>query len=72
MSQDQQSGALPATRRTGPLAGVRIVEFKAIGPVQFCAMLLADLGATVLRSSTALRHFPRSTSACSRREIEPP
>ncbi len=28
---------------------MRIVEFKAIGPVPFCAMLLADLGATVLR-----------------------
>lgn len=34
---------------TGPLAGVRVVEFAAIGPVPFCGMLLADLGATVIR-----------------------
>jgi alpha-methylacyl-CoA racemase len=33
----------------GPLAGVRIVEFAGIGPGPFCCMLLADLGATVLR-----------------------
>ena len=33
----------------GPLAGVRIVEIDAIGPVPFAAMLLADLGADVVR-----------------------
>ncbi|MBM3504904.1 MAG: CoA transferase [Alphaproteobacteria bacterium] len=33
----------------GPLAGIRIVELPAIGPVPFCAMLLAQLGAEVLR-----------------------
>lgn len=33
----------------GPLAGFRIVEFAGIGPGPFCAMLLADMGATVLR-----------------------
>jgi alpha-methylacyl-CoA racemase len=33
----------------GPLAGVRVVEFAAIGPGPFCAMLLADLGAEILR-----------------------
>jgi alpha-methylacyl-CoA racemase len=33
----------------GPLHGLRIVEFPAIGPVPMCAMLLADLGATILR-----------------------
>src|SRR5215831_8740399 len=32
----------------GPLAGVRILEFEAIGPVPFCGMLLADMGADVL------------------------
>ena len=35
--------------RTGPLAGLRIVEFGGIGPAPFAAMLLADLGAQVLR-----------------------
>ena len=32
----------------GPLAGIRILEFEAIGPVPFCGMLLADMGADVL------------------------
>ncbi len=35
--------------RAGPLAGVRIVELAAVGPAPFCAMLLADMGADVLR-----------------------
>ena len=35
--------------RAGPLAGVRIVELAGIGPGPMCAMLLADLGATVIR-----------------------
>lgn len=33
----------------GPLAGIRIIELAGIGPTQFCGMLLADMGATVLR-----------------------
>ncbi len=49
MMSTQRPVPAPPPPRTGPLAGVRIVEFKAIGPVPFCAMLLADLGATVLR-----------------------
>lgn len=42
------------TRRAvghGPLAGVRIVEMEGIGPVPHAAMVLADLGAEVLRIS---------------------
>lgn len=35
--------------RMGPLAGVRVVELSGLGPGPMCAMLLADLGATVLR-----------------------
>ncbi|WP_370152796.1 CaiB/BaiF CoA transferase family protein [Ferrovibrio sp.] len=34
---------------SGPLAGLRVIEMPAIGPVPFCGMLLADLGADVLR-----------------------
>lgn len=37
------------TRCTGPLAGVRIVEIDAIGPVPLAAMLLADMGAEIVR-----------------------
>src|SRR3954469_17805523 len=33
----------------GPLAGVKIVEFTGIGPAPLAAMLLADMGATVIR-----------------------
>ena len=33
----------------GPLEGVKIVEFAGVGPGPMGAMLLADLGATVLR-----------------------
>ena len=36
-------------RRAGPLAGVRIVEFAGIGPGPYAAMLLADMGADVIR-----------------------
>ncbi|MEW2135046.1 CaiB/BaiF CoA-transferase family protein [Streptomyces sp. NPDC005409] len=35
--------------RSGPLAGVRVVELAGIGPGPFAAMLLADLGADVVR-----------------------
>ena len=33
----------------GPLAGVKIVELVGIGPGPFAAMLLADMGADVVR-----------------------
>lgn len=33
----------------GPLEGVKIVEFAGIGPGPHCCMLLADMGATVVR-----------------------
>jgi alpha-methylacyl-CoA racemase len=33
----------------GPLAGVRIIEMAAIGPVPFAGMMLADMGAEVIR-----------------------
>ncbi|WP_418319885.1 CaiB/BaiF CoA transferase family protein [Piscinibacter sakaiensis] len=34
---------------SGPLAGLRVVEFGGIGPGPFCAMMLADMGADVIR-----------------------
>jgi hypothetical protein len=33
----------------GPLAGYKVVELAGIGPGPFCAMMLADMGAEVLR-----------------------
>src|SRR4051812_45683850 len=37
----------------GPLAGVKIVELAGIGPAPFCAMLLSDMGAEVIRVDRA-------------------
>jgi alpha-methylacyl-CoA racemase len=33
----------------GPLAGVKVIELAALGPAPMCGMLLADMGASVLR-----------------------
>jgi len=33
----------------GPLQGIRVIEIAGIGPGPFCAMMLADLGADVVR-----------------------
>jgi len=38
----------PVTGR-GPLAGIRVIELPGIGPLPFACMLLADLGADVIR-----------------------
>lgn len=38
-----------AVERQGPLAGVRVIELGGLGPGPFGAMLLADLGADVVR-----------------------
>ena len=35
--------------RSGPLTGLRVVELAGLGPAPFAAMLLADLGADVVR-----------------------
>jgi len=46
---------------SGPLVGVKIVEFAGIGPGPFCGMLLADLGADVVRidrAESAGRGYP--------------
>ncbi|MCB2086349.1 MAG: CoA transferase [Sphingomonadaceae bacterium] len=38
---------------SGPLSGLRIVEFAGIGPGPFCGMMLADHGAEVIRIDRA-------------------
>jgi alpha-methylacyl-CoA racemase len=48
----------------GPLAGLRIVELAGIGPAPFCGMMLADMGAEVIRVDRASGvspgvHLPR-------------
>ena len=34
---------------SGPLAGIRVIEFAGLGPAPFCAMMLSDMGANVVR-----------------------
>ena len=48
MSQ-QPDAPSEAPSRSGPLAGLRVVEMAGLGPAPFAAMVLADLGADVLR-----------------------
>src|SRR4051794_26425896 len=49
-SASRRSPASPHlyNRPMGPLAGLRVIEFEAIGPGPFCGMMLADMGADVL------------------------
>jgi alpha-methylacyl-CoA racemase len=55
----------------GPLSGIRIVEFAGIGPAPFACMMMADMGANIVR-------IERPTSPCdcndltlrSRRQVE--
>jgi alpha-methylacyl-CoA racemase len=44
MTEDHEPAAA-----VGPLAGVRVVELAGIGPAPFAAMILADMGADVVR-----------------------
>ena len=47
----------------GPLHGVRVVELAGIGPAPFAAMLLADLGAEVVRVDRVQHDTPASADA---------
>ena len=37
----------------GPLSGLKVVELQGIGPGPFCGMMLADMGADVVRIDRA-------------------
>ena len=43
----------------GPLQGMKVIEIAGIGPGPFCAMMLADMGAEVLRIDRAQRVHER-------------
>ncbi|MCK9519251.1 MAG: CoA transferase, partial [Dehalococcoidia bacterium] len=49
----------------GPLSGIKILEVAGIGPGPFCAMVLADLGAEVIR-------IDRAANVPSERPSRPP
>jgi alpha-methylacyl-CoA racemase len=40
---------------SGPLTGIKVIEIAGIGPGPFCAMMLADMGADVLRVQRAVK-----------------
>lgn len=46
----------------GPLAGIKVIEVAGIGPGPFCGMMLADMGAEVLRIDRADRVRQPGTS----------
>jgi hypothetical protein len=47
-------------RPSGPLRGVKIIEFAGIGPIPFAGMLLSDLGAEIVRiERIGTRNDPR-------------
>ncbi len=50
----------------GPLEGIRLLELAGIGPGPFCAMLLADMGAEVIR---IVRPGPDPFAADARRDL---
>ena len=60
------------TKATGPLNGVRIVEFAGIGPGPFACMLMSDMGADVLsiQRSGQGRNHPGNFVNRGRRTIE--
>ena len=50
----------------GPLAGLKVVEVGGIGPVPFCGMLLADMGAEVTLIERRVRDEEAVHSAAAR------
>lgn len=54
------------SHQSGPLAGLRIVEFAGIGPGPFAAMLLADMGAELVRLDRPGGSDPYSKNVVSR------
>ena len=49
----------------GPLGGIKVVEIAGIGPGPFCAMLLADMGADILRVDRAASVRPEPPKSAS-------
>jgi alpha-methylacyl-CoA racemase len=49
VTTSEQSSVERGEGFSGPLAGLRVIELAGLGPGPFCAMVLADLGAEVIR-----------------------
>jgi alpha-methylacyl-CoA racemase len=64
------------TMANGPLQGVKVLEFAGLGPAPFCGMLLADMGAEVVRidrkggaAQTVVGHSDRSPTGRGKRSV---
>jgi len=55
----------------GPLSGVKIIEMAGIGPGPFCAMLLSDMGADIIRIDRkgGAGGYPADTNSRGRKSI---
>ncbi len=49
MNSAKQTDPFPNKKISGPLQGLRVIEFAGIGPGPFACMLLSDMGAEVVR-----------------------
>jgi alpha-methylacyl-CoA racemase len=59
------------TKHTGPLRGLKILEFAGLGPAPFCCMLLSDMGAEVVRIDRPGTHYtPADVEARGRSSIQ--
>lgn len=55
---------------SGPLAGLRVLEFAGLGPAPFCGMLLSDMGADVVRiDKPGAEYSPGDVEARGRRSL---
>jgi alpha-methylacyl-CoA racemase len=62
---------LSPTPASGPLAGIRIIEFAGIGPGPFACMMLADMGAEVVTlDRVGIKKSQRSSAGRGRRVVE--
>ncbi|PLX43883.1 MAG: carnitine dehydratase [Deltaproteobacteria bacterium] len=43
---------------SGPLTSIKVVEFEGLGPAPFCAMMLSDMGADVVRIENPTKRVP--------------
>lgn len=57
------------SQSTGPLDGIRIIEFAGLGPAPFAAMVLAGLGADVIRIDRPYDELNEDDKQVFRREV---